>query len=245
MAGDALDLIQTQAIARSMSAGSTLIDEGSACSTLYMLVDGWAFRYATTADGSRQILAVLLPGDFCNLDSLSLSRPDYGIRTITPAKFLAVERSRAIELSQSSSEVAHLFLSRMAIENALLGRWALCLGRKSAMARLAHLLCELVARLDGARDGDAAQLDLPLRQEQIADILGLTTVHVNRTIRHLCSLGVIERRGSRIDIPSVTKLLGVAEFDESYLHRSERTRSWLLGRNSDAGSPFSGRELCS
>jgi CRP-like cAMP-binding protein len=228
-----------------MSAGSTLIDEGSACCALYMLVDGWAFRYATTTDGSRQILAVLLPGDFCNLDSLSLSRPDYGIRTITPAKFLALERSRAIELSNSSSEVAQLFLSRMAIENALLGRWTLCLGRKSATARLAHLLCELVARLDGARDGDAAQIHLPLRQEQIADILGLTTVHVNRTIRHLCSLGVIERHGPRTDIPSVTRLFGVAEFDEGYLHRSERIGSRPLGRNSDAGSPFRGGELFS
>ena len=239
MTTDPLDLIITQATERQLKAGGVLIHEGSVCRALHLLVDGWAVRYTGTGGGARQILAVLLPGDFCNLESLALLRPDYGIQALTPAKFLGLERGRAIELSQSSKELAQLFLSRMAIENAMLGRWALALGRKSAMARLAHLLCELAVRLEGAIEDDAVRLDLPLKQEQIADVLGLTPVHVNRTLQRLRFLGVIESRGRIIDIPSVAKLSDIAEFDERYLHRSEAIASRLPSHISIAGSSAS------
>jgi transcriptional regulator with XRE-family HTH domain len=107
------------------------------------------------------------------------------------------------------------------------------------------LFCELAVRLQCVRTGDEARFDLPLTQEQIGDVLGLTTVHVNRTLRELRSLDLIEKLGTTVEIPSIARLAQVAEFDESYLHRSDpvepifRNGQPSAGLRPSAGEPFS------
>jgi CRP-like cAMP-binding protein len=204
---------------RSLAAGAALVDERGTSDSLYLLTSGWAYRYATARDGARQILAVLLPGDFCNLDAVSYPACDYGIQSLTPISVSRLPCAQIDGLADEHPALMQLFLRSMSIENARLGRWTLYLGRKSASARLAHFLSEIAVRLTGAAGDEGCTFDLPLTQEKIADVLGLTPVHVNRTLHALRAQGVVEVQGRAITIPSLAALFRVAEFDAGYLHR--------------------------
>jgi CRP-like cAMP-binding protein len=193
------------------------VREGERAATLFVVTDGWAYRYTTTREGGRQLTALLVPGDVGNLDSLMFDRLDYGVRTSTRAEIVALPRDRALALSAQHPGIAHTFTWLALLESRVLSKWALSLGRRSAIERLAHLLCELSVRLD-AETGDETSFPFPLTQEQIADALGLTSVHVNRTMQHLRNEGLIETANRAMTIPDVAKLRQVGGFDPRYLH---------------------------
>ena len=223
---------------RCLAPGASLLAEGERSRSLHLVAEGWAYRYTTSRHGARQITAVLLPGDLANLDCLSLDRSDYGIRALTPVSVLCLPRSRALSLAVQQPEVMRTILMRMAIENAMLGRWALCLGRKPALDRLAHFLCELALRLTHEPGGDSLTFALPLTQEQMADILGITTVHVNRMLQHLRSQDLVRMARKEIAISSLAALAGLGEFDPAYLHREELAMPEAVrtGRNGNHGA---------
>jgi CRP-like cAMP-binding protein len=161
--------------------------------------------------------ALLLPGDVGNLDSLMFDRLDYGVRTITEGKIVALPRDRALALATQHQGIARSFMWLGSVENATLSRWGLSLGRRSAVERLAHFLCELSVRLDAEHDGES-NFAFPLTQELIADALGLTSVHVNRTMRQLRIDGLIEIANRTLTIPNVAKLRQAGGFEPRYLH---------------------------
>ena len=176
--------------ARTVRSNIDLVREGERANSLFMVIEGWACRYTTTGEGSRQIPAVLVPGDVGNLDSLMFDQHPGIAKTFT---WLAL------------------------VENVILSKWALSLGRRSAKERLAHLLCELSVRLD-AEDGAKSSFVLPMTQEQIADALGLTSVHVNRTMQQLRAEGLVVTAHRVVTLPDVAGLRRVGGFDPSYLH---------------------------
>ncbi|WP_425228869.1 Crp/Fnr family transcriptional regulator [Sphingomonas sp.] len=204
-------------LARWVGPNIDLVREGEGADTLFIVAEGWAFRYTTTREGNRQLPALILPGDVGNLDSLMFDRLDYGVRTITPAKIVALPRDRALELSARHSGIARTFTWLGLLENVILSRWAQSLGRRSAAERLAHLLCELSVRL-GADNEAQSSFAFPLTQEQIADVLGLTSVHVNRTMQYLRTGGLIQIANRILTIPDLAKLRQAAGFDPRYLH---------------------------
>lgn len=213
--------LAVQAVARpaqSLRANADLFREGDEPNQLHVLVDGWACRYKTTREGCRQIVALILPGDVADLDTLMFGRSDFGVRTFTPATFVPIPCDDALALVSHHAGIARVMTRLALIENAILSQWALCLGRMSARERLAHLLCELGERLfpDGARDG--MSFDMPLTQEQIADTIGLTSVHVNRTLQLLREEGLVETQSRTASLPDVARLRDLAGFDGAYLH---------------------------
>lgn len=203
---------------RQVAAKSTLVEEGGDSGVIYLMASGWAFRHQTRRSGSRQIVGLVLPGDVCNLDALAFARADYGVRMLTSGTLLAIAREDAIGLGARHSRISELFGHLALLENAILCRWALCLGRLSAQERLAHLLCEIAARL--GCEG-AGSFDLPLTQDQIADTLGLTAVHVNRVLQQLRGQGVIAISGKSMTILDYLGLRAIGDFDPAYLHRGE------------------------
>lgn len=205
---------------RAVAARTALVTEGDTSGTLYLLAEGWAFRHQTTRNGSRQIVGLALPGDFCNLDVLAFGRIDYGVRMLTAGTLLTIERDKALALSLCHPGIAALFSQAAFVENAILSRWAVCLGRLSAQERLAHLLCEIAARLgrSGVHHGN---LVLPLTQEQLADVLGLTAVHVNRVLQQLRGQGLVAMKGRSMMIANFPALRAIADFDPAYLHLDE------------------------
>jgi CRP-like cAMP-binding protein len=194
-----------------------LVREGGRADMLFIVIDGWACRYTATREGGRQLPALLLSGDVGNLDSLMFDQLDYSVRTITSATIVALPLHRATELAARHPGIARTFTWLGLVDNAILTKWALSLGRRSALERLAHLLCELSVRL-GARNEEESSFAFPLTQEQIADVLGLTAVHVNRTMQHLRAGGLIETANRTMTIPNVAKLREIGGFDPGYLH---------------------------
>lgn len=202
---------------RPIAANKDLSRQGELAGHVEILIEGWACRYKTTREGHRQIVALLIPGDVANLDSFLFTRPDYAVRTLTAAKTISVSRDRVSTLAEQHSGIAKTLAWLAMRENAILSQWALCLGRLSARQRLAHLLCEVSVRLGNADEAES-RFELPLTQEQIADMLGLTAVHVNRMVQQLRAESLIETKGRVMTITDMNALRRIAEFDPAYLH---------------------------
>jgi len=132
-------------------------------------------------------------------------------------KIVSLPRECALALAAKHPGIARTFTWLGMIENVILSKWTLSLGRRSAIARLAHFLCEMSVRI-GADDGGKSSFAFPMTQEQIADTLGLTSVHVNRTMQHLRAGGLIATPKRRMIIPDIAKLRHVGGFDPRYLH---------------------------
>lgn len=206
---------------RPVNAHVALVREREHTDNLFLIIEGWACRYTTTREGGRQISALLVPGDFCNLDSLLFDRLDCGVWTLTPATIIVIPRASALALATEYAGIARTFTWLAFVENAILAKLTLALGRRSAKGRLAHLLCELSARL-GVEQDDESSFEFPLTQEQIGDALGLTSVHISRTMQLLRVEGLVETANRTMTLRSVAKLSQMGGFNPSYLH-IERT----------------------
>ncbi|WP_121114353.1 Crp/Fnr family transcriptional regulator [Croceibacterium ferulae] len=206
--------------ARTVAANTDLLQEGAHADDLFIIVEGWACRYVTAKDGGRQLSALLLPGDVGNLDSLLFSRLDYGVRTLTEATVVAVPRDWILALAVQHPGIARTFIWLALLENVILTKWTQSLGRRSAKSRLAHLLCELSMRLDAETDGES-RFTLPMTQEQIADVLGLTAVHVNRVLQELRLEGMVSTKYRRMILPDVVRLRQSCGSDPHYLHMEQ------------------------
>ena len=194
-----------------------LITEAERADNLLIVASGWAYRYTCAPDGGRQLTALLVPGDVANLDMLLFERVAYSVRTLTDVTVVALPRKQALALVDEHPGIAHTFTGLAMIENAIASKWMLSLGRRSAHARIAHLLCEIAIRVGIEGENDVT-FPFPLRQEQIGDVLGLTNVHVNRTVRQLRKDGLIQLCDRVLTIPDLAALRYVAGFDPSYLH---------------------------
>jgi len=178
-----------------LAAGQTLIRESQADSPLYTLLDGWAFRFKTLRDGRRQILNFLLAGDFIGVQQKMGDAAAYGVQTLTDALFCVFQHDALWELHRKSPTMGFNITWLTAHEESLVDDTLLSVGRRSAEERIATLLILLFKRAAALQaDGGAAGVPFPLTQQHIADGLGLSLVHTNKTLRKL------ERRGlHRID----------------------------------------------
>jgi two-component sensor histidine kinase len=223
---------------RTLKAGEKLIDEQSTPDTLYLLKDGWAYRHITTRTGARQIPTLLIPGDICNLDNLLLERADFGVRALTKATVLALPREQALELTATYPGIGRAFTWLALAENAILSQWAVGLGRRPALERLAHLLCEISIRVSADKAG-APVFDLPLTQELIGDIIGITPIHVNRTLQQLRASNLVATRGRTVTIIDMAGLHRIANFDPTYLQQIAKSAETSgAPRPSGAVNPF-------
>lgn len=209
---------------RLVSARQDLIREGDQPGPLLVILEGWACRYKLLPEGSRQITALLMPGDFCDMHGSVLDAMDHSIATLTQAQVAMIPRAQIEKLIETHPSIMRAFWWTQLVDEGILRAWIVSMGRRSSMQRVAHLMCELWvrARSIGLTDGD--HLELPLTQSVIGDALGLTPVHVNRVLRKLRLTGIMELGAGFLVISDIGKLVAVAGFDENYLHRRLRTR---------------------
>lgn len=196
--------------------GNVLVREGAPLSHAVLLIDGYVARYKDLADGQRQITELHVPGDFVDLHGFLLKHLEHHIGCLTPAKVALVPHERLIELSETEPHLSRLLWLSTLIDAAIQRERILTLGRRSAIARVAHLICELQMRLDvvGLADG---KFDLPLTQIDLADATGLTAVHVNRMLRQLRTEGLMSFQRGVVTIHDLDGLRRIAEFDTTYL----------------------------
>ncbi len=207
---------------RSVPPATYLLREGEPASICAVLISGYAFRHKITGSGARQIVSLHIPGEALDFASLSLSYADHNIQTLSHAELALVPMAAMRELAASRRNIQSAVLTQLAIEASISREWVVNVGRRNARERLAHLLCEFASRLDAQQLSAPDGYDLPMTQEQIGDALGLTSVHVNRSIKALAEEGLLSRRGRVLSFPDIRRLREVADFSELYLHLDQR-----------------------
>lgn len=200
-----------------------IVREGDATMQCLVLLDGFAHRFRTTANGERQILTIYVPGDPIDFDHLFLPEADDGLQAIRDCVLASTSQAALRELMAKRPAVGDAIVRALMVDASIFREWTLNVGQRDARTRIAHLLCEIALRLD-AQGFDFANTPIPLTQDQLADATGLSQVHVNRTLRGLRLDGVIERRGALVIAPNLEGLRQVAGFDRRYLHARGASR---------------------
>lgn len=195
-----------------------LLPEGAAPRSTFIVLEGWAARSKMLADGRRQILSILLPGDVCDAHNYVLRQMDHSIIALTRLRVAEVSRERLEELTDRSPRLCRAFWWHDLVGMAIQREWTLNLGQRSAFERIAHFLCETFVRLEALGLTQGHSCDFPIVQNDLADITGLTSVHVNRTLQELRRSGLIVLGNRRLTIPDPDRLKSVGLFTATYLH---------------------------
>ena len=207
---------------RTLRRGATLLREGEPEVSAVLVVEGFLCRAKAAADGRRQIVAILVPGDLCDGDIGLFRGMDTSVSALSNT-VVALIPVAALDRVRSSCPNIDRALRTLAGQDAAIAReWVTNLGARSARARVAHLICELVWRLREAglvRDHRCA---LPITQEDIADATGLSIVHTNRVLQELRRAGLIVLETARLDVRDLDGLEEGGEFSEDYLQRRLR-----------------------
>ena len=203
---------------RKFGADQDIIREGDSPSECCLIVEGFACRYGLTAEGKRQIMSIHIPGDMPDLQSIHLRVMDHSLMTITPSTLGFTPHESVREVVRQCPRLGDFFWRDTLIDAAVFRKWMMGIGRRSAYARIAHLLCEVVVRMKAVGLTDDHTCELPLTQAEIGDSLGLSTVHVNRSLQELRGDGLITLRGNLLTVQDWKGLKKAGEFDPTYLH---------------------------
>jgi CRP-like cAMP-binding protein len=218
---DCLRLTEALAPVRNVAARTDIAVEGDCLNGTQFILTGWACRYRQFADGRQQIVSILLPGDPCEPAIPWQCRCTHAVAALTPVTFAQIPACSLRDLMASSPALEEAFQREALATAAIQWEWAVSLGCRTGIERLAHLLCELHARLAavGLADGDCCPM--PITQSDLGDALGQTSVHINRTLQELRRGRLIALKGRRLTILNRRKLEELAQFRPAYLSRAE------------------------
>jgi len=186
---------------RRLEAQSYILREGDRPDRCGVLLEGYAFRHKLTGDGSRQILAINIPGEALDFQNLFLEEADHNVQMLTRGVIADVPREAIEDLVARHFEVGRAILISSLVEASIFREWVVNIGQRDSRSRIAHLLCEFAYRLNAQALHAGDIYELPITQEQLADATGLTPVHVNRVLQALQREGLIERG----DAPTVRR----------------------------------------
>jgi CRP-like cAMP-binding protein len=215
----ALDKALRERVLR-IDAGQDLIVEGDRPDRIRIILSGWLARYKTLEDGRRQIVNFVLPGDNCDAFAYLLSRQDHSIASLTAVIYSEIERGRFESLIASDHLLAEALWCEALADCSIQREWAVNIGRRMALERVAHLLCEIFERLRpvGLLNGDSCSF--PVTQMDLADATGLSVVHLNRTLQELRAAGLIVLRERILTIGDLGALESAGLFSPLYLHHA-------------------------
>jgi CRP-like cAMP-binding protein len=206
-------------VIRSYDPSAYLLREGEParrhCS---FVLSGFAYRQKLTAQGARQIVSLHLRGDLLDLQHLFLKRGDHNIQALTRLETVDLERDALRAIVAERPAVAHAMWVDALIDASVFREWIINVGRRDARTRIAHLLCEFITRMDAAGLNQGERYELPMTQEQLGDATGLTSVHVNRTLRSLAEDGIVHRDRRYLSLTDWGKMRSIADFSALYLH---------------------------
>lgn len=197
---------------------ATLIREGDPPDGLFVVLKGVVCRHKVLRDGERHIVALLLPGDFCDVHAGLLKSMDHGLSSLGPCVLTTVPRNVVSDWISRNATLRQAMNWAALVDEAILREWLVNLGARRAPQRMAHLFCELRARLYAVGEGRDGGFPLPLTQEELGQTLGLSVVHVNRTLSQLRQEGLATFRSGVVRIPDIDRLADFAGFSPAYLH---------------------------
>jgi CRP-like cAMP-binding protein len=201
-----------------LRADQDIVREGDCPSRCCALLEGFTCTYKMSEAGGRQIVSFAAPGDVPDVQSSLLKKMDNSLGTITPCKVGFIEHEHLRYRCERHPRIAAAFWRETLIEASIYREWMTSIGRRDAASRIAHLFCEMVVRLRAVGLGSRRSCEFPVTQQETADALGLTDVHVNRTLRDLQEAGLVSLKDGTLTIPDWGALVHVGEFDPTYLH---------------------------
>lgn len=209
---------------RTIGEGETLVHAGDRLNYSTVLLEGIVGRTRDLRDGRRQIIELHVPGDFFDLHAFLLKKLEHGIEALTPARVAVVPHDRLKIITERWPHLSRLLWTATLLDAAIDREKILSIGRRSAISRLAHLLCELYVRLKVVDLVNERSYPLALTQAQLADAAGLTQVHVNRTLKELRDRDIVIVRGGTVAIGNWDALVDIAEFTDDYLYLDHQAR---------------------
>lgn len=208
----------------SFDAGQDIVVQGSRPAHSTLMLEGISARYKILADGSRQITALHVAGDFVDLHAFLLKTMDHGIVAMSPCRVAFVNHGDLKVVTETRPHLTRLLWLDTLIDGAIHREWLVAMGRRSTKSHIAHLICELYVRLKVVDLVDGLSFRLSLSQSEMADVLGLSLVHLNKTLQILRKEGAIRWENRTIEILDLPKLIEEAEFDSTYLSLSVEPR---------------------
>lgn len=199
-------------------AGRNIAWSGEPADRCAVVLHGMAFAYKVTGEGGRQIVGLHLAGDLPDLQGLRSRTSDANVAAVTDCHVGYLTHGALIEMCSSRPSLADVLWREMWAQVAILREWLLNLGRREARVRVAHLLCEVVARHRMAGLAATDGCSFPFTQAMMADALGLSTVHVNRVVQRLRQDGLITWDGRHLAVHGWERLQTLADFDPAYLN---------------------------
>jgi CRP-like cAMP-binding protein len=216
--------------------GEHLIHEGDPPKAVFLLLEGWAFRYTLLPNGKRLIVSLLIPGDLCDLRVAGCKKMHNSIAMLSPGRVVAISREAIIHLVDNYPLSARALRLTSVVDEAVLREWLVNIGGRDAYSRTAHLLCELGVRMDNVGLFENGICEMPLTQGHLGEALGLTPIHINRVLQRLRANNLISLHSNKLMILDYNGLKKAGDFDPDYLYdesvtdKHHRLASALLPR---------------
>ena len=199
-----------------------IVRDGDCPSQCCVVLEGWLCRTKTLADGKRQIHSFHIPGDVPDLQSLHLPVMDHTLSALTQATVAFIPHESLRDLVAARPTITAALWRETLVDAAIFREWITGLGRRDAKGRIAHLFCEMYLKLHAVGLAADHRCEFPPTQTEVSDALGLSTVHVNRTVQELRAEQLISWSGRSLQILDWTGLVKTGEFDPTYLHVEKR-----------------------
>jgi CRP-like cAMP-binding protein len=203
---------------RAYKTGLDLAREGERPTQSCLILEGLACRSKVVEDGRRQIFSFHIPGDVPDLQSLYMDYMDHDLVTVTASRVAFIPHASLRELMLNHPRLIGALWRETLIDAAIFREWMVGMGQRSGIARIAHLLCEMIVRLKAIGLMEGLSIRLPITQEQIGDAIGLSPVHVSRVFKELRAKGLIRTDGRTLTVRNWEGLVETGEFDPDYLH---------------------------
>lgn len=198
-----------------LQAGSTVLAEGTNSPHLYTVLSGWAFKYKTLEDGRRQVLNFAMPGDFLGLQSLVFDSMGHSVESLTDVVLCAFPREQLWTLFQAHAGLAFDVTWLVSREEAILGDYLLSVGQRRAGERIAFILLHLFRRARQLGLVRENVVDFPFTQEHLADAVGFSLAHTNKSLKRLYATGTFKWTGSMFELVDEEKLAALVSYSAS------------------------------
>lgn len=205
-------------VLRKLDAGQYLVWDGDRSQNSFLLLSGFVYRHKHAGNGRRQILSIHMKDDIVDLQNLLLGVADDAVQMLTAGEVAVISVDDLRELAYHHPTVSRAMWYETFVEGSICCEWLLNVGRRDARTRIAHLLCEFAMRIETNDTGEGMTYELPFTQEQLADAVALTSVHVNRTLMKFEQDSLIHRTKRMITITDWEQLVAVGDFRPRYLH---------------------------
>ncbi|TDR90093.1 Crp/Fnr family transcriptional regulator [Enterovirga rhinocerotis] len=218
-------LLRVPMSVRDLPPRTDILCEGERPETCCVVLSGYAIRYKIGAEGDRHIIAFHVPGDIPDLQSLHLAVMDHTLASLTGMTAGLIAHRDLHDLNLRYPRLAGALWRLTLVDAAVFREWIVNLGHRDALSRTAHFLCEMHTRLASVGLGNGDAIELPISQTDLADALGVSAVHMNRTLQELRARKLIESNGRMIMARDWSALAALGEFDPAYLHITPHERA--------------------